>query len=326
MLPAILAMHIPDGFLSIPVSAIGWLLFTILLGYALRQTRKQLGERQIPLMGILAAFVFAAQMLNFPVAGGTSGHLLGATLVAIFLGPWAMVVVMTCVIGVQAVLFQDGGLLALGFNVVNMGIISGLVGYTVYSWITGPMHRSATSRLLGAGIGAWLGVVVASSATALELGVSGTSPLQVALPAMAGVHALIGIGEALVTVAAVAFVQQTRPDLLDRFKTVESKGSRWIAVGFVIALILAFASPLANANPDGLVRVASDHGFLNSAQAPAYTILPHYKVPFIGSEVLATIAAALIGVLLVGALGYGIAKLSGRNRVSKPAQPGTQRI
>ncbi len=93
-------------------------------------------------MGVLAAFVFAAQMLNFPIAGGTSGHLLGATLVAIFLGPWAMVIVMTCVVGVQAFLFQDGGLLALGFNIVNMGIISGFVGYTVYTWVKSLLGRT----------------------------------------------------------------------------------------------------------------------------------------------------------------------------------------
>jgi cobalt/nickel transport system permease protein len=320
MIPPILAMHVPDGFLSIPVSVVGWLLFCMLLGYALRQTRKQLGERQIPLMGVLAAFVFAAQMLNFPVAGGTSGHLLGATLVAIFLGPWAMVIVMTCVIGVQAIIFQDGGLLALGFNVVNMGIISGLVGYSVYTWVTGWMGRTSASQLLGAGIGAWLGVVIASAATALELGVSGTSPLNIALPAMAGVHVFIGMGEALITVAAVAFVRQTRPDLIDQSTKVESQGSRWIAVGFVIALILAFASPLADPNPDGLERVAEDHGFLNAAQAPTYTILPDYTVPFIDNEIFTTIAAGIIGVIIVGGIGFGAAKLTGRSEVDQTGQ------
>lgn len=313
MLPPILAMHIPDGFLSIPVSAVGWALLIGLLWYALRQTRKQLGERQIPLMGILAAFVFAAQMLNFPVAGGTSGHLLGGTLVAIFLGPWASALVMTCVIGVQGLLFQDGGLLALGFNVVNMGIISGFVGYTVYTWIKGAMRQSPAAERVGAGVGAWLGVVVASIATAIELGISGTSPMNIVLPAMAGVHVLIGIGEALITVAAVAFVRQTRPDLLGDTSKVAAKGTRWIAVGLVIALLLAVASPLASPSPDGLERIAEDHGFLDKAQGPIYTILPDYTVPFIQSEVLTTIAAGVIGVLVVAGIGFGVAKLSGKN-------------
>jgi len=314
MFPRVPALHIPDGFLSIPVSIVGWLLLVLVLVYALRQTR--LTERQIPLMGILAAFIFAAQMLNFPVAGGTSGHLLGATLAAIFLGPWAMVIVMTCVIGVQALLFQDGGLLALGFNVINMGILSGLVGYSVYTWINGLMGRTPTSRLIGAGVGAWLGVVIAAIATALQLAVSGTSPLNIALPAMTGIHILIGIGEALITAAAVAFVQQTRPDLIDQSSQAESKGSRWIAVGFVLALILALASPLADANPDGLERVAEDHGFLDKAQESTYTIMPDYTVPFIQSEAGTTIAAGVIGILIVSGIGFGVAKLSGRNRMS----------
>src|SRR5262245_53071827 len=128
-----LALHIPDGFVSVPVSLVGWVLMIIVIGVALRQTREQIGDRQIPLLGILAAFVFAGQMINFPVAGGTSGHLLGGALVAILLGPWAAVLVMTTVIAIQAFLFQDGGLLAIGVNVLNMGIITAFIGYAVYN-------------------------------------------------------------------------------------------------------------------------------------------------------------------------------------------------
>ena len=116
MISPILAMHIPDGFVSLPVGAFGWLLLVLLLAVALRQTRQQLDERQIPLIGVLAAFIFAAQMINFLVAGGTSGHLLGGALIAILLGPWASLLVMTSVLAVQALVFQDGGLVALGFN------------------------------------------------------------------------------------------------------------------------------------------------------------------------------------------------------------------
>ncbi len=314
MLPPILAMHIPDGLLSIPVSAVGWLLLVAMLAYALRQTKTQLGERQIPLMGILAAFVFAAQMINFPVAGGTSGHLLGSTLVAIFLGPWAMIVVMTCVIGVQALLFQDGGLLALGFNIVNMGITSGLIGYAVYALL----QRAHASRLISAGVGAWAGVVAASAATALELSVSGTASLALALPAMVGVHVLIGTGEALITVAALAFVAQTRPDLLNR--AVPARGARWVAVGLVLALLVAFAAPLASPDPDGLERVAEDQGFIEQAQDPTFTILPDYTVPLIESEALTTIAAGVIGVLVVAAVSYGAARLASKPQSTDPGQ------
>jgi cobalt/nickel transport system permease protein len=250
-------------------------------------------------------------MLNFPVAGGTSGHLLGGVLVAILLGPWATVLVMTCVIGVQGLLFQDGGLLALGFNVFNMGILSGFVGYAVYAWVRKLMGQTPASQLVGAAAGAWLGVVLASVACTLELAASGTSPLNVALPAMVGVHVLIGIGEALITVAAVAFIRQTRPDLLGDSTKVAATGYGWIAVGLVIALVLAFASPLANRNPDGLDRVAKDQGFQDKAQEPTYTIMPDYTVPFIQNETFTTIAAGVFGVLVVAGIGYGVARLAG---------------
>jgi len=317
----ILALHIPDGFLSVPVALVGWILLVIFVGNALHQTRNQLDERQIPLMGILAAFVFAAQMINFPIAGGTSGHLLGGTLVAILLGPWAMMLVMTAVIGVQALLFQDGGLLALGFNVVNMGILSGFIGYAVYTLVCRLMGKTPTAQLIGAGLGAWLGVVLAAAATALQLAISGTSPLEVALPAMVSVHMLIGIGEALITVAALAFIRQTRLDLMGESSMVAAKGWGWVAAGLLIALVITFASPLADSNPDGLERVAEDHGFITQAEPPSYEIMPDYTVPLIQQEGLTTIAAGIIGVLVVAALGYGVARLAGR-KIARPSVDG----
>jgi cobalt/nickel transport system permease protein len=223
-----------------------------------------------------------------------------------------MIIVMACVIGVQAVLFQDGGLLVLGFNVVNMGMISGLIGYAVYTWIVGLMRRAPLSYIIGAGVGAWVGVVAAAAATALQLSISGTSPLQIALPAMIAVHVLIGIGEALITAAAVAFVRQTRPDLMAQSTERADTGSRWVAVGLAIALALVLVSPLADPNPDGLERVAEDQGFIETAQEPPYTILPDYTVPFIESEILTTIAAGIIGVIAVGGLSFAAAKWTGR--------------
>jgi cobalt/nickel transport system permease protein len=304
-------MHIPDGFLSIPVSAVGWLLLILLVGLALRQTRQHLGERQIPLMGILAACVFAAQMINFPVAGGTSGHLLGGALVAIFLGPWAAVLVMTCVIGVQGLLFQDGGLLAMGFNVFNMGIVSAFVGYGAYRVVQRALGKAPFAQVAGAAVGAWLGVVVASAICALELAVSGTSPLTIALPAMISIHALIGVGEALITVAAVVFVRQTRPDLLtDSAGRGARQGWGLVAAGLLIAIAIAFASPLANRNPDGLDSVAQKNGFVDKAQPAPYQVMPDYTVPFIQSEGFTTIAAGVIGVLVVAGAGFAVARLS----------------
>jgi cobalt/nickel transport system permease protein len=206
------ALHIPDGFLSTVVSIILWVVTIVLLGIAVQRTQHELGERQIPLMGIMAAFIFAAQMLNFPVAGGTSGHLLGGALAAIALGPWAGMLVMACVIGVQALLFQDGGLVVLGANILNMGLFTALIGFGLYRLV---LNRPLNVRIAVAGIAAWVSVMAAALATSIELVVSGTSPITVVMPAMLGVHLLIGIGEALITIAALSFIARTRPDLLD---------------------------------------------------------------------------------------------------------------
>lgn len=308
----LIALHIPDGFLSVPVAACGWLLLVIAVALALRQTRAQLGERQVPLMGVIAAFVFAAQMINFPVAGGTSGHLVGGALVAILLGPWAAVLVMTSVVAVQALLFQDGGLLALGFNTLNMGVLSAMVGYAVYVW-SGRLMGENRARLARAGLAAWLSVEVAAAATALELAVSGTSPLAVGLPAMLGIHAVIGVGEALITAGALAFIRQARPDLLQA-KAGRARGSGWVAAGLLIALAVVSVSPLASPEPDGLERVAIDHGFEHQAQEPGYELLPDYTVPFVQHEAATTIIAGALGVLAVAAIGYGVARWARRGQ------------
>jgi cobalt/nickel transport system permease protein len=322
-----LAMHIPDGFLSLPVALVGWALLVVPLGIALRQARAQLSDRQIPLMGILGAFVFAAQMINFPVAGGTSGHLLGGTLVAILVGPWAALLVMTSMIATQALLFQDGGLLALGFNVFNMGLLAAFVGYAVYTWLCRTLSRVPRGDLIGAGVAAWISVEVAATAASLQLAVSGTSALDVALPAMASVHALIGIGEALITVGALAFIQQTRPDLLDRSAQAPAKGAGWIAAGLLIALAVAFASPLADPHPDGLERVAADKGFIDKAKSAVYEILPDYTVPGIDNQDAATVAAGVLGVLVVAGVSYGVARWIGRADVPPPDERETaQRV
>jgi cobalt/nickel transport system permease protein len=303
-------LHIPDGFLSTPVALVGWLLLIIMVGWALRMTREQLGERQVPLMGILAAFIFAAQMLNFPVAGGTSGHLLGGALAAIVLGPWAASLVMTSVITVQALLFQDGGLLALGWNVVNMGILTAFTGYFVYRGLQSLLGSGRRAALLAGLAGGWLSVMVGAIATAVQLAVSGTSPLSVALPAMAGIHALIGIGEGLITVAALAFIAQTRPDILNLgHGVVGARSAGWIWIGLLIALALTALSPLASGSPDGLEWVAEEQGFLARGADPAYEILPDYTVPLIENEALTTIVAGAIGTLIVLAVTVAVARL-----------------
>jgi cobalt/nickel transport system permease protein len=206
-------LHAPDGFVSLPIAALMWAVTATVIGYAVYRTNRDLDERAVPLLGVMAAFIFAAQMFNFPVVGGTSGHLLGGVLAAVLLGPWAATLVMTAVIAVQALMFQDGGLLIMGANIFNMGIVGTLGGYVVYRAIAGLLGGEERGRLPAAGVAAWVSVVAAAVAMTLQRAASGIVPLQIALPAMVGVHALIGIGEALITVGALAFIGATRADL-----------------------------------------------------------------------------------------------------------------
>ncbi len=184
------------------------------IGNAVRIANKKLGEKQVPLMGVLAAFIFAAQMLNFPIAGGTSGHFLGAALAAILLGPWAAVLIMSSVLIAQSLIFQDGGLLALGANIFNMGIVASFSGYYIYRFATSLLGDGKRGKLVGGFAGSWVSVFLPSIAVAIELAVSGVVPVRIVLPAMAGVHALIGIGEGLITGAALSLLLATRADLL----------------------------------------------------------------------------------------------------------------
>lgn len=289
-------MHIPDGFLSLIMSILFWVITAVTVGIAITRTNKTLGEKQVPLMGIMAAFIFAAQMLNFPVAGGTSGHFLGGALAAIVLGPWAGILVMTAVIALQGLLFQDGGLLVMGANIFNMGILTAMIGYGLYR---SALNQNKTVRLAVAGIAAWLSTVTAALLVSLQLWLSGTSQLQIVVPAMLGVHVLIGLGEAVVTVAALAFILQARPDLLDS-QTVADKGGRgWVVIGVIVSLAAVLLSPLASADPDGLERVAEDMGFLHLGQSAPYQILPDYTIPFLGQTALSTIVAGAVGALVV---------------------------
>lgn len=302
-------LHIPDGFLSLIVSLICWAITVVVLSMAVSRTNKALGERQVPLMGVMAAFIFAAQMINFPVAGGTSGHLLGGTLAAITLGPWAGMLVMTAVIAVQGLLFQDGGLLVMGANILNMGLVTVAIGYGLYRIVA---NGKRTAKLTVAGIAAWLSVMAGALLTSLQLWLSGTSELRIVIPAMLGIHAIIGVGETLITVAALAFILQSRPDLLDENSPSAQGGRGWIVVGGLISLTVLFLSPLASTDPDGLNRVATDLGFMNAVQL-VNGPLAGYSVPFLTNASAAKIAAGVIGAVVV--LGLGV--LAGRSLQKK---------
>lgn len=216
-------MHIPDGFINIPTSAgfgaisAGGVLFSI------RQAARLLDDRRVPLAGLVAAFVFAAQMVNFPVVSGTSGHLLGGVLAAVLVGPWLGTLVITVVLIVQGVFFADGGLSALGLNVFNMAIVGALGGYLLYRGLVAVLPKTRPATVVAAGVAGGLSVVVASLAFVLEyaIGGEGGAELTTVAAAMGGVHLLIGVGEGLITALVVGSVLSTRPDLVAAAPRVE---------------------------------------------------------------------------------------------------------
>lgn len=304
LIPAVQLLHIPDGFLSLLISLVCWGITAVFLTLAIRTAQGAFDERLIPLAGIMAAFIFAGQMINFPVAGGTSGHLVGATLAFIVLGPSLGLLAMAAVIILQALLFQDGGLVVMGANLIVMGIVPGYTGYAIYQF----WHkRGGRWQTAGAGVGAWVAIMLAALVVALLLGFSGTTSLSIAIPAMLGVHALIGIGEALITVAALTFIRQTRPQLLSREGEAQASNG-WIVGGIAVAILVALFSPLASASPDGLESVAERAGFLGAAQDAPFQLLPDYTIPFLGDGGASTIAAGIIGVLVVAGLMYTLTR------------------
>jgi len=303
-------MHVPDGFLSAPVAVVMWIVAIAGVGYALLRVSRDLDERKVPMMGVMAAAIFAGQMLNFSVTGGTSGHLLGAALAAIVLGPWAAILVMTCVVGTQALLFQDGGLLALGANIVNLVLVGVAVGHAVYLTIRKLTGETRWGILLGGFLAGWCSIVGAALLCALQLAASGTSPANVAVPTMGTIHMLIGMGEGLITAGALALLYAARRDLLTS-RPGQAVGGRgvWIG-GLALAVLLAILSPLASANPDGLEWAAEQQGFLEAQQDAPYRIIPDYVFPGIANEKVATIVAGIVGVVIV----FGVMWLVGTTR------------
>lgn len=211
-----LAMHIPDGFVDIPVSLAAFVLSALIIAYAARLARVELDDRVAPLAGLTAVFLFAGQMLNFPVAAGTSGHLLGGALAAVLVGPWVGMLVVTVVLVVQALMFADGGLTALGLNVLNMGIVATLTGWVIFRALVTVLPQRRPSAVWAAALGALVSVPAAALAFCVEFALGGTAPVSMAavVAAMTGVHVLIGIGEAVITGLVVSAVLSTRPDIV----------------------------------------------------------------------------------------------------------------
>jgi len=306
-------MHIPDGFLDAKTAAATGALAAGGLALALRQVRATLPRRRVPLMGLAAAFVFAAQMLNFPVAGGTSGHLVGGVLTAVLLGPSAAVVVMSAVLIVQCFLFADGGVLALGANVFNMGVVGTVGGYGIYR--AGRRLRGGLRGLVFASaFAAWCGTVIAAVCCTGELAWSGTVRWSVAFPAMANIHMLIGLGEALITALVIVGIARVRPELVEEGAPPRPSERYGELVGFGLLISLGLAllvSPFACDWPDGLEHVAGKLGFSQKAVAQplAPSPLPDYQWPGMESAVWATALAGAVGTAVVFVLAFILASI-----------------
>lgn len=250
-------MHIPDGFINAPTAVVTGMVSAGGVAYALRTARMRLSERQVPLIGLTAAFVFAVQMINFPIGLGTSGHLIGGALAAILLGPWMATLVLAVVLIVQALGFADGGITALGANVSLMGLTAGIGGYLLFRVLMGFLPRTRRGFLTATAVTSWASVVAASGLASVYLVLNGFP--SATLPVMLGLHALIGIGEAAITTAVVSAVLSSRPDLVATAHLLAQRQPRggpsrkFVLAGVAVTLVAAVVvSNFASSAPDGL--------------------------------------------------------------------------
>ncbi len=306
-------MHIPDGFINGATSLGAGVAAAGGVTGALRQSTARLKDRQIPLAGLVAAFVFVLQMINFPVIPGMSGHLLGGALAAILMGPSVGIVVMSVVIVLQALLFADGGVSALGLNLINMGVVTTLSGWVLFRVIRAPLPPSRRSVLGASFAAAMLSVVISAVFFVIEYGIGGVGGVSLTnvLALMAGSHVLIGIGEGFITVAVVGAVLQSRPDLVFGARDLATDHSQrvsmkrfWVLAG-AAAVVLLGLTTFASANPDGLMWVAEQTGIGGSAQSSVTANSPLSNYGFAGlSGAAGTIAAGAIGIVAAFLIGW----------------------
>ncbi|MFI8104093.1 energy-coupling factor ABC transporter permease [Streptomyces sp. NPDC086023] len=349
-------MHVPDGFIDAPVSVAAGAVAAAAVAVSLRGARRELGdtagsggldgERTAPLAGLVAAFIFAVQMLNFPVAAGTSGHLLGGALAAILVGPYTGVLCVSVVLLMQGILFADGGLTALGVNITTMGVVTVVVSYAVFKLLVNVLPKGRRSVTAAAFVGALVSVPASAAFFTLLYAIGGTTdvPIGKVLAAMVGVHVLIGIGEAAITAFTVGAVIAVRPDLVHGARGLATRlklrvGGELVdapatapapaaarparkvwAAGLVTTLVLAgFVSYYASASPDGLEKVAADQGIDRKVEehAAADSPLADYGVKAVSDARLSGGLAGVIGVGATAALGTGVFWVVRRRRTAE---------
>ncbi len=350
-------MHAPDGFINAPVSAAAGVVAAGAIAVSLRGARRELDERTAPLAGLVAAFIFAVQMLNFPVGAGTSGHLLGGALAAILVGPYTGVLCVSVVLLMQAVLFADGGLTALGVNITTMAITTTVVAYALFRGLVKLLPRGRRTLTAASFVAALLSVPASAVVFTLLYAVGGTTDVSLGkvATAMVGVHLLIGLGEAVITGLTVGAVVAVRPDLVHGARGLQqklklrvngelvdaprapepdtpeaapapvaarSRRTLWIT-GLVTSLVLAgFVSFYASADPDGLEKVATDHGIDEKAEEHglAGSPLADYGVEDVDDDRLSGGLAGVIGVGVTVVAGSGVFWAVRRRRTGEEAE------
>ncbi|MEV5726642.1 energy-coupling factor ABC transporter permease [Streptomyces pharetrae] len=329
-------MHVPDGFIDAPTSVATGVVAAGAVAVSLRGARRELDERTAPLAGLVAAFIFAVQMLNFPVAAGTSGHLLGGALAAILVGPCTGVLCISVVLLMQGILFADGGLTALGVNITDMAVVTVIVAYAVFRGLVKVLPRTRRSVTAASFVASLLSVPAAALAFTFLYWIGGTTDVAIGkvAGAMVGVHLLIGIGEAAITALTVGAVIAVRPDLVHAARDLRaplklrvggelvdapapeaapaaartSHRTVWLA-GLAASVVLAgFVSFYASADPDGLEKVAADHGIDRKAEehAVADSPLADYGVKDVDDARLSGGLAGVIGVGLTVVAGSAV--------------------
>ena len=311
-------MHIPNGFIPLWQCAIYLIILFIAVYFAQKWAKKNLDERTVPLMAVLAAGIFAIMTLNIPIPFGTSGHMVGAAMIAIIFGAVEpAILIFTLVLLVEALAMGDGGITVIGANLLNMGIIGSFVGLYGFKALKNPLGKFPAIA-----IASWLAIFLSACAAAVELWLAGTFPLGLGLFFMGGYHAIIGIIEATITVIVIAALENVRPDLLHWNKKDQSdelkseprasstKNRNILIAGMIIALVVGISSPfLASSNPDGLQKTAQQLN-ANIKDTLNYNApFPDYSLPIVGDSPLGGVIVIGIGVLVILGLAYILAMI-----------------
>ncbi len=326
-------MHAPDGFLTAGAAVATGAVSAGTIGVALRQAKHHLKEKQVPLAGITAAFIFAAQMFNFPVAGGTTGHLMGGALAAVLLGPAVGAIVVTIVVVIQALAFADGGLTALGYNVLNMAIVTSFGGYAVFRLFRRVLPSSTPGVVASTGLAAGISVVLSAMTFSILwlFGASAPVPFDTVFASMVGIHLVIGIGEGVISAMVIGAVLASRPDLVYGVRDLDPADlagrkpittRTFVIAGVLVALLFAtVVSQFAVDNPDGLEWVAEETGFIDSAEEHAFGdfIFADYATAGITNEPLSLAIAGIAGTLVTLAVGWGIFAAVRQRKEDEPA-------